>query len=254
VKPRASSEVTPKLVIITGAANGIGRATALKLAAEGYRLAPVDVDRAGLRKLEKETGAVGFRCDLSSERQVLATVKSILSRQGTPFALVNNAGIGGPFHLLSEVSSKEWDWIFHTNVKAPFLLSRELLPLMARNRGGRIVNIASIQGLHGATRSSTYVATKHALVGYTRSIAAEWGPKGVSCNAVCPGYVETRMGIQKKKISAHRRRVIDRTPMRRVASPEEIAAIIAFLLSENTAYINGSVVVADGGITADIGI
>ena len=117
----------------------------------------------------------------------------------------------------------------------------------------KIINIASIQGLIGARLSSTYVASKHGVIGYTKAIAAEWGMYGITCNAICPGYVDTRMGIQET-LTDHDKKVLSRTPLGRVASPNEIANLVEFLVSDKADFINGSVINIDGGLMADIGI
>ena len=178
-----------------------------------------------------------------------AAIAETLARAGHAVA-----GVGGPFHRVDQVSDEEWDWIFHTNVKSVLHFCRPLLPAMKQRGFGRVINIASIQGLVGAARSSTYVASKHAMIGYTRAIAAEWGPFGITCNAICPGYVETRMGIQEEAVSGQRRRVLARTPTRRVATPEEIAYLVLSLVDDRAGHVNGSVLVADGGILADAGV
>src|SRR5690606_1929709 len=137
--------------------------------------------------------------------------------EGTDVSIVvHAAGIGGPFHTIDQVGADEWDRIFNTNLKSAFLLARRVLPRMKQRHGGRIVHIASIQGLVGARLSATYVATKHGLIGYTRAIAAEWGEHGITCNAVCPGYIESRMGPQPNVLFGHTTRIVERTPNRRI--------------------------------------
>jgi 3-oxoacyl-[acyl-carrier protein] reductase len=223
------------VAIVTGAARGIGAAIvdALKPA---MAVAALDIDT----------------CDVSKSADVERAIAKTEKELGTPTVLVNNAGYGGPFHRADEVSEEEWDSIFATNVKGAFLFSRALLPGMKARGFGRIVNVASIQGLAGAARSSTYVASKHALIGYTRAIAAEWGEHGITCNAVCPGYIDTKMGAGGD--GSYLARVLERSPVKRQGTPGEIAALVAHLVGPHGGYINGATLVADGGILASVGI
>lgn len=240
-----------KSAIVTGAANGIGAAIAKRLAADRFAVALLDRDVEQAKKQQATIEAAGgtalaLECDVGDAPSVASALNEALRRLGTPTALVNNAGIGGPFHRIDEVSDEEWDSIIATNLKSVFLFSRKLLPLMKAQGHGRILNIASIQGLVGAARSSTYVASKHGMIGYTKAIAVEWGAYGITCNAICPGYVETSMGARSSELE----RVLERTPVHRVATPEEIAAMVAHLAGPESGYVNGAAIVMDGGITA----
>lgn len=248
-----------KVAIVTGAAQGIGAAIATSLAESGFAVAALDIKLQDAKKLAARLRRRGFnvrpfQCDVALANPVHEVIATVEKEMGPVHVLVNNAGVGGPFHRVDEVSDVEWEWVFSTNVKSVLNFCRVLLPKMKRRAYGRVVNIASIQGLLGAARSSTYVASKHAVVGYTRAIAAEWGPHGITCNAVCPGYVDTRMGIQNNAISRHQKRVVLRTPVRRVATPMEIAHLVRTLVMPNAGYVNGSVIVMDGGISADVGV
>ncbi len=248
-----------KVALVTGAARGIGAATAKALAAEKFAVALLDLDAAGAERVAAEIRAAGNQahavaCDVGVRASVEAAIASSTAKLGEPSVLVNNAGIGGPFHRIDEVSDDEWDQIVATNLKSVFLFSRALLPKMKVRGYGRIVNIASIQGLLGASRSSTYVATKHGMLGYTKAIAAEWGAFGITCNAICPGYVETAMGVQADKVDAYLENVLKKTPVGRVGQPDEIAALVVYLTGDRSGYINGAALVVDGGITAHVGI
>jgi len=246
-----------KIAVITGAGNGIGAATARKFAREGIKVAVVDIDGDRAEQVADSIRKEGFEamavaCDVSSRNQVEECIARVEETFGTPNILVNNAGIGGPFHLVSEVTEDEFDRIFGINVKSVYLFTHNLLPKMKEMGYGRIVNTASIQGLYGSPYSSTYVATKHAMLGYTKSIASEWGRHGITCNAVCPGYVQTAMGVQEDKVDDYMRRVLEKTPTKSVARPEELAEMNYFLITQP--YLNGSVNVMDGGITCHVGI
>jgi 3-oxoacyl-[acyl-carrier protein] reductase len=248
-----------KAAIVTGAARGIGASIAQRLAADGLRVALLDLDEAELG--ERRNGiasrggeAVALRCDVSRRDDVERALAEIERRWGAPTVMVNNAGVGGPFHRADEVSDEEWDWIINTNLRSVFLFCRRLLPKMKEAGIGRIINIASIQGMLGAMRSSTYSASKHGMIGYTRSVAAEWGEYGITCNAICPGYVDTRMGVQTDDAGDQLPRVMNRTPARRVGRPEEIASLASYLAGPEGAFVNGAALVVDGGLSAHVGI
>jgi 3-oxoacyl-[acyl-carrier protein] reductase len=245
--------------IVTGAARGIGLAITKKLVSEGFHVSALDIDPSPLNK-KRLDGITALPCDVGMPEQVRSTLQALLKKNGTPWALVNNAGFGGPFHRIDQVSDDEWTRIFDINVRSVFLFCRELLPLMAAQKGGRIVNIASIQGFLGAEKSSTYSASKHAVIGYTRSIAAEWGPNGIACNAISPGYIDTAQGARDELARDFQRRVIQRTPSRRILETREVAELAWFLCRKpgakapRTGAINGAVLTIDGGITAETGL
>jgi len=242
---------TPKpLAIVTGAARGIGRATAELLSQEGITVAAIDKT-----VFKGDDNAIHpFQCDIRNGAEVRKTIGKLCKSLGAPTILINNAAIGGPFHRIDEVMDKEFQEIFDTNVKGLFNLCRFVLPLMQSQGFGRVINLASIQGLLGARLSSTYVATKHAVVGYTRAIAAEWGEHGITCNAICPGYIDTEMGIQEKKLKDHRKKVLIRTPTGKLGTPENVAQVIHWMIHPTNHYMNGSIITLDGGITATVGI
>ncbi|MCL6454359.1 MAG: SDR family oxidoreductase [Alicyclobacillus sp.] len=246
--------------IVTGAARGIGEATAKRLAEMGMRVAVLDIraEDAGrvAEEIEQSGGtALAVACDVRRRDDVERAIAAAESAWGAPVSvLVNNAGVGGPFHRVDEVSDEEWTWIIEVNLKSVFLFTRNLLPKMRQAGYGRIVNIASIQGLLGSAHSSTYVASKHGMIGYTRTIAAEWGPYGITCNAICPGYVDTRLGVQEDVIPDYMQRVMAKSPVKRIAQPVEIAALVSHLVGPYGGYINGAAYAIDGGISAHVGI
>jgi len=248
------------LALVTGAAQGIGRAIALSFAkAKVDGLILVDKQEVKLRELASSietTYQLAVNClvvDVANSEEVQSALNSLGDLKSQISILVNNAGYGGPFHRIDEVTDDEWHEVFDVNVKGVFNFSRALLPSMKKNGFGRIINIASIQGYLGASRSSTYVAAKHAVIGYSRAIAAEWGRFGICCNAVCPGYIDTAMGAQDAHSCDHEKNVCQRTPAARLGLPEEVASLVMYLAQKEASYINGSICSIDGGFSSHIG-
>lgn len=251
-------ELTDKVAMVTGAGCGIGRAIALTLAAQGAKVAVLDINA---EKAQETAGAIqqaggtalAVSCDVGQVDSVSRAINQVEESLGLATILVNNAGVGGLFHRVDQVSDAEWDWIINTNLRSVFLFARDLLPKMAAQSYGRIVNIASVQGLLGAPRSSTYVASKHGMIGYTKAIAAEWGDKGITCNAICPGYIDAGMGV-RPGMDDYMRQVMAKTPVKRVGTPEEIAALVLYLVGPMGGYTNGASFTVDGGISCHVGI
>ncbi|MFN0204375.1 MAG: SDR family NAD(P)-dependent oxidoreductase [Bacteroidia bacterium] len=242
--------------IITGASQGIGAAIALKLAQEGYHTLLIARNEEKLKAVKGEILVQGgsanyYLCDVSNANAVAQTLQKIKEDEGElPLTLVNNAGWGGPFHKANEVSEAEWDAVFNTNVKSAFLFCRSLLPEMQAQGFGRIINISSIFGKLGGLGSSTYSASKHALIGYTKSLAVEWGGFGITVNSISPGYIATSMTEINPYNKAYFEAVFKQIPSGKMGKPEDIAGLVAFLANPSTTYMNGENVVIDGGLTA----
>lgn len=240
--------------LITGASQGIGAAIAIVLADQGIHTLLLARDLEKLNGVaakirEKNGTCTCLPCDITQSHIIHEMFRQVAeSGFAMPSILVNNAGYGGPFHRTDEVSEKEWDQIFAINVKGPFLFSQKLLPAMKENRFGRIINIASVYGITGGAYSSTYAASKHALIGYSKSLAVEWGAWGITCNVISPGYVDTVMGAAANETQYTR--IIDRIPAKRQGLPAEIAQTVLFLIQPGAGYINGANIVVDGGLTA----
>jgi len=249
----------PKQVaVVAGGGGSIGTAVCEALS-PGVAVVVLDVDatsgeRAARRVRERGGSGVAFPCDVRDEREIDRIVTSIEADYGPPSILVHAAGFGGPFHRVDEVPAAEWDRIVDTNLKSAFLLSKRLLPAMKNAAFGRLIFVASVQGLMGAPLSSAYVASKHGLIGFARAVAAEWGQFGITSNAVCPGYVNTKMGPQPGVRPDHVERILARTPSKRIAEPEEVASLVAFLISDSARHVNGAALVVDGGMSADLGV
>lgn len=248
------------IALITGAAAGIGLAIAQKLSTKINALVLVDLQKDRVEQVANDLAkqanisVVGYCCDVGDFAAVSLLINTVKKTIGIPTVLINNAGYGGPFHTLDEVSDEEWQKVFNTNVKSVFNFAKHLLPEMKNQSFGRIVNIASVQGYFGAANSSTYVASKHAVIGYTKAIAAEWGAYGITCNAICPGYVDTQMGIQNDSVNEHLLRVLAKTPAARIATPQEVASIVEYLISNDASFINGTSITIDGGLTCHLGV
>jgi NAD(P)-dependent dehydrogenase (short-subunit alcohol dehydrogenase family) len=240
--------------LVTGAASGIGRATAERLARDGCRLALFDRDAEGLEATASTlAGAVTTVVDLCDRDGVSAAVAEVVERWGGIDVLVNNAGIGFAASVLA-TDPAEWDLTLGVNLTAPFLMSRAVLPVMLEAGSGVIVNVASVAGVVGIRNRAAYCASKAGLVGLTRAMAADHAHQGIRVNAICPGTVETewigKILSNSADPAADRRTMEQRQLDGRMGSPEEVAAGIAFLASDEARFVNGSIFVMDGGMTA----
>jgi NAD(P)-dependent dehydrogenase (short-subunit alcohol dehydrogenase family) len=244
-----------KIAIVTGAAQGIGRRTAEVLAEAGYGLLLMDLQPctatvAAVRAVGAEVEEV--LGDVSDEAVVQWGVKAVRSRWGRVDVLVNNAGISF-IAPAEEVDRKKFLRVLEVNLLGPFLLAKGFGEMMLKQKFGSIVNVASIAGLVGIGDRSAYNASKHGLIGLTKTLAAEWGGRGVRCNAVCPGWVKTEMDVADQAGGGYTDADIEGVnPMGRFALPEDIARAISFLADpEQSGFVNGQALVVDGGWTTD---
>ncbi|MBU6379432.1 MAG: SDR family oxidoreductase [Gammaproteobacteria bacterium] len=242
--------------VVTGAAQGLGRVTACLLAEQGHRLLLLDLQDcdatlAALRAAGH--AAIALRGDVADEAFAAHAARTAIAAFGSVDLLVNNAGISQIIPA-EDISAAEWRRVMDVNLLGPFLLCREFgRQMLARGRGS-IVNVASVAGLRAVAHRSAYNASKHGLIGLTRTLAAEWGGRGVRVNAVCPGWIKTEMDEADQGPGHYTDSdIIDRVPMARFASAADVAAAIAFLGDERSAFINGVSLPVDGGWTADIG-
>jgi NAD(P)-dependent dehydrogenase (short-subunit alcohol dehydrogenase family) len=248
-------EPPTKLAVITGAAQGLGLCASALLARRGFRLLLLDQQdpTAAVERLSA-AGAIAqaLRGDVASESFAQAVASWVEANGGAAEVLVNNAGIS-LIRPAEQTTAAEWRRVLEVNLLGPFLLSAALgRQMLARGRGS-IVNVASVAGLAGIAHRSAYNASKHGLIGLTRTLAAEWGGRGVRVNAICPGWIKTEMDAKDQGGGAYcDADIINRVPMARFAQQEEVAEAIAFLADEQrSAFINGVSLPVDGGWLAD---
>jgi NAD(P)-dependent dehydrogenase (short-subunit alcohol dehydrogenase family) len=239
-----------KVAVITGAAQGIGRRTSELLAQAGYSLALIDLQSCS--HVAPAADREELLGDITDETFLAQCIRTVRNRWGRIDVLVNNAGISS-IAPAETVEAAIFRHVLEVNLVAPFLLARDVGALMLQQRQGSIVNIASIAGLTGIGDRSAYNASKHGLVGLTRTLAAEWGARGVRVNAVCPGWVKTEMDHVDQASAAYTDEdIIDRVPMGRFATPDDIARAVLFLADPlHSGFINGHTLTVDGGWTAD---
>jgi NAD(P)-dependent dehydrogenase (short-subunit alcohol dehydrogenase family) len=242
--------------VVTGAAQGVGLATATLLARRGYEVVLTDIqnlDRQLAQLRSAQLRVHGICGDVASEDFVRQLAARVGADHAAADVLVNNAGIS-LIAPAEDTSAAQWRRVMDINLLGPFLLSRYLGAQMLARGSGSIVNVASVAGLGGVTHRSAYNASKHGLIGLTRTLAAEWGGRGVRVNAVCPGWIKTAMDAVDQGAGKYSDQdIIGRVPMGRFAQAEDVAAAIAFLAdSDQSGFVNGVALPVDGGWTADI--
>jgi 3-oxoacyl-[acyl-carrier protein] reductase len=247
--------VTQKVAIVTGAARGIGAATARKLATDGMAVGVLDLDEAGCAATVKEIAGGGGRAfavgaDVSQRDQVQAAVERVASELGAPTVLVNNAGVIRD-NLLFKMTDDDWDTVLGVHLRGAFLMSRAVQKYMVDQHYGRIVNLSSSSAL-GNRGQANYSAAKAGMQGLTKTLAIELGPFGVTANAVAPGFIATdmtaataaRIGVPFEAFQEARAKEI---PVRRVGQPADVANVISFLVSEGAGFVSGQVIYVAGG-------
>lgn len=238
-----------KVAVVTGGSRGIGRAIVTELAGAGFDVAFLFAgNEAAANETVTEASQSGavvkpYKCDVSDREAVKAVFKAILNDFGTVDVLVNNAGITRD-KLAMMMSEDDFDRVVDVNLSGAFYCSKAVIPTLIRKRSGRIINITSVAGIMGNAGQSNYAASKAGLIGLTKSLARELAPRGVTCNAVAPGFVETDMTSNLGDGA----KLAENIPLRRFAKPGEIAKLVAFLASEDAGYITGEVIRIDGGL------
>lgn len=246
---------TTRTAIVTGGGRGIGAATARRLSGDGFAVAIMDLDleaaQAVATSITQAGGtAVAMQTDVSQEESVSVSVKSVVDHLGPPLVLINNAGIIRD-NLLFKMSVDEWDSVLAVHLRGSFLMSRAVQRYMVDHRWGRIVNLSSTSAL-GNRGQANYAAAKAGLQGFTKTLAIEFGPFGVTVNAIAPGFIQTemtaataaRMGVPFADFLAEGAAAI---PVRRVGQPEDIAAAVAFFAREESSFVTGQVLYVAGG-------
>ncbi len=243
-----------KVAIVTGAGHGIGRAIAERFAAEGAVTFMCSLDAEPGGSVAAELRNSGFNatyipCDVSQPDQIAKVVQAAAAHNGRIDILCNNAAYIAPkWHNAGEAPDDEWEKCFRVSLMGTQWFCKTVLPFMVKQKDGSIINIASIQGLVGGRNSAAYTSIKTALVGYSRSVAYDYGPDNIRVNALCPGAIQTR--ISPEPGSELHQRQLSKTFLGRVGRPEEIAAVAAFLASDEATYITGAAIPVDGGWTA----
>jgi 3-oxoacyl-[acyl-carrier protein] reductase len=239
------------VALVTGASRGIGRSIALQLAADGFSVGVNYASNA--EKADEVVGqitaaggaAVAVQADVSDEEAVSAMFDKVSEELGSVTVLVNNAGITDD-GLLLRMSTEQWDSVIDTNLRSVFLCTKAALRGMIRAKSGRIINISSVSGVYGNAGQGNYSASKAGVIGFTMSTAKEVGSRGITVNAVAPGFIATDMtdALGDEAMSA----ATDQISLGRLGTPEEVASVVGYLASDGASYITGQTIVIDGGL------
>ena len=249
-------ELENKTAIITGAASGMGKAMALLFAAEGAKVIVADLHEKNVNEMvsairEKNGTATGVVVNVAKEDDVKKMISLAMEQYGSLDVLVNNAGILDNFLPVAEADNATWENVMAVNLNGPFYACRLAVPLMLKKGKGSIINISSVGGLNGSRAGVAYTTSKHALIGLTKNTGYMYGDKGIRCNAIAPGAVNTNIGanMQPSELGYSKLKLGMGTSIR-TGEPAEIAELALFLASDRSSLINGTVIIADGGWTA----
>ncbi|MDF1545049.1 MAG: 3-oxoacyl-[acyl-carrier-protein] reductase [bacterium] len=241
-------DFTGKSVVVTGSARGIGRAIAEQFSAAGANVVVSDLDQAVVDKTAAEIGGstIGIAANVTDSEELESLFQATKEKFGSFDILVNNAGITRDT-LMIRMDEKDWDLVLDINLKGAFLATKLAARIMMKQRSGRIVNISSVVGLTGNAGQTNYSASKAGLIGFTRSAAKELAARGITVNAVAPGFIQTEM--TEALSDAAKESFLQNIPLKRPGTPLDVARAVLFFASENAEYITGQVVAVDGGLT-----
>jgi len=247
-----------KIIIVTGAASGIGEGIAKDFGSEGAIVCCLDIDSNGLRNVvqnivDNSGRADSFAVDVSDSYAINQTLTEIVNKYGTVDVLVNNAGINMAKKIL-DLDERDWDNTMDINLKSMFLLSKSVWPIFKEKGRGVIINMASVMGQVGGVGAPAYCASKSAIIMLTKCLAKDGAPLGIRVNAVCPGYIDTpimeKLLSQRPDPQSAKQAIIDMQPMKRMGTPSDIAKGVLFLASDDASYINGTDLTIDGAVTS----
>jgi len=259
MRRRTVKKLEGKTVIVTGSSYGIGRGIAIRLGEDGanvvinYSKSKQKADEV-VAEIEKAgQKSIAVKADVSKSDEVKSLMETCVKSFGGIDILVNNAGTNGRIAPITEITEEDWDHVIDINLKGHFLCVMHALPYMLKKKKGRIINMGSIDSFVGDPNFTTYVASKGGIAALTRSLALELGPRGITVNAICPGFVDTPSAdIIEKLYPGVKKEVAQKIPTRRLLKPEDVAAVASFLASDEAEMVNGSCIVIDGGMMINV--
>lgn len=240
-----------KVAIVTGGAGGIGKEISLRLAEEGANVVIFDIEETLAKKIvkeikKKERKVFAFKVNIGNYQEVLKAVKEVIDKFGRIDILINNAGITRD-NLLLRMKEEEWDLVLKVNLKGVFNCLKAVVRIMMKQKYGRIVNISSVVGLKGNAGQVNYAASKAGIIGVTKSLAKELAPRGITVNAIAPGFIEGTPMTEKLE-EREKERFLRQIPLGRAGKPREVAGLVFYLVGEEASYITGEVIRIDGGM------